>query len=650
MTPARAGTTDAWGVTDGYEDTLGRWRPTSAATRAAIHAAMDVDPAAPPAPTGSETSVVVLHPGDTLDRTLPADLPLGYHTVRTADGADVLLIVAPRRCHLPPDLYTWGWATQLYAARSAASWGIGDLADLAWLGRWASAQGAGLLLVNPFGAPRPVVPQQPSPYFSSSRRYRNPLYLRIEEIPGAAENVDVERLAAAGRALNADRRIDRDAVHRLKQAALETLWRRFGGDPAFDRYVAAEGRGLHEFATFQTLAEHHEGASWRGWPSDHRRPHAPGVRRFAADHRARVDFHQWVQWQIDMQLGRAVTPCRVMQDLPIGFDPEGADAWAWQDLLATGATVGAPPDRYIDLGQDWGLPPFIPHRLRAAGYRAFIETLRAAFRHAGGLRIDHVMGLFRLFWVPRNMAPAEGGFVRYPADDLLAIVALESQRASAVVRDGSTLAVSAPGPRCRDHARPSHHRGALDRCGRDGAAPLRARAGRRRTGRDPPTSVRPHGTAGYRAGERGDRAYAHAAGRGAIAHRDGDARRRAGRAGPAQHAVNDGPTSELVARPAGRGGGAGARAAGGGYRGSAAGWSGPAARREADGGPPHVQLKPKPSTPLLSRIPAPEGPTGVVGEVQPATPRRCVDSGVSISLVNGRMKAGSCGTLGPDPG
>jgi 4-alpha-glucanotransferase len=122
-----------------------------------------------------------------------------------------------------------------------------------------------------------------------------------------------------------------------------------------------------------------------------------------------------------------------MQDLPIGVDPDGADAWAWQDSLATGASVGAPPDRYVKRGQDWGLPPFVPHRLRALGYQPFIETIRAALRHAGGLRIDHVMGLFRLFWIPLGLTPAEGGYVRYPADDLLAIVALESHRAGAFV-------------------------------------------------------------------------------------------------------------------------------------------------------------------------------------------------------------------------
>src|SRR5207245_6637777 len=145
------------------------------------------------------------------------------------------------------------------------------------------------------------------------------------------------------------------------------------------------------------------------------------------------DFHAWLQWLLDRQLARAATACPLMHDLPIGVDPEGADAWAWQDTLALGATVGAPPDRYVAAGQNWGLPPFIPHHLRAAGYRPFIETIRAVLRHARGLRIDHVMGLFRLFWIPAGLPPAAGGYVRYPADDLLGIVALECSRAGALV-------------------------------------------------------------------------------------------------------------------------------------------------------------------------------------------------------------------------
>ena len=439
-------TADAWGVADGYEDTLGVWREVSPPTRGAIRAAMG----APPAP-GAEP-VRVLEPGASraleracrlrledgttllVERTLPPDVPLGYHDLEPLDGAPpVRLIVSPGRCALPEGLRAWGWAVQLYAARSEESWGIGDLADLRRIGRWSSALGAGFALVNPLHAPIPVTPLQDSPYYPSSRRFLNPLYLRIEEVPGAPDlGATLERAAAEGRRLNAERRIERDRVWRLKLGVLERVWERFGGATEFDRFMKEQGASLRDFAVFCALAELHR-SGWSRWPTEHRRADAPGVARFATDRAERVQFHQWLQWLLDRQLGSASEALPLMHDLPIGVDPEGADAWAWQDVLATGATIGAPPDRYNSRGQDWGLPPFVPHRLRERRFEPFVETIRAALRHAGGLRIDHVMGLFRLFWIPRGQAPAEGAYVRYPADDLLAIVALESHRVGAVI-------------------------------------------------------------------------------------------------------------------------------------------------------------------------------------------------------------------------
>jgi 4-alpha-glucanotransferase len=441
---------DAWGIADGYEDTGGEWRQVGDDTRAALLAAMgcDADDPTPPATepvrvVRTGTPVALDGPGElTLEDgtslgivdALPADLPPGYHDLRPVGGRGAFRVIAtPGRCPLPPRWPAWGWAVQLYAARSRGSWGIGDLADLARVGRWAAGLGAEVVLVNPLHAPLPVLPQEASPYFPSSRRFQNPLYVRVEEAPGAAEaGLDLEPLAAAGRALNAERRIDRDAVFRLKLEALARLWARGPAPPAFDRFIAAQGRPLDEFATFCALAEHH-GGGWRRWPPGHRRPESAAVARFAAERRDRVRFHQWVQWLLDEQLARAGAGIALVQDLPIGVDPDGADAWAWQDVLATGVTVGAPPDRYNARGQDWGLPPFIPARLRAAAYGPVIETLRATLRHAGGIRIDHVMGLFRLFWIPGGQPPAAGGFVRYAAEELLAIVAIESHRAGAFV-------------------------------------------------------------------------------------------------------------------------------------------------------------------------------------------------------------------------
>jgi 4-alpha-glucanotransferase len=456
--------TDRFGITGRYFDAQGTEHLTTSETRAALRRAMGepetlpedeadaaTHEAAPPLRVGERAPVRVLQPGGdralaapveleledgsgrVADRELPVDLPLGYHRMRARDGHESLLVVAPAACHLPDDLRTWGWAAQLYAARSRASWGIGDLADLARLGRWTRGLGAGCIMINPLSAPTPVPLIEPSPYYPSSRRYRNPLFLRVEDVPGFATLGDAgARLANAGHALNADRRIDRDAVFRLKMEALRALFEGFAGDPDFDAYLARQGEALDEFATYCALAEAH-GKDWRRWPGEHRRPDGDGVRAFRQANAPRVRFHAWLQWLVDVQLAAAAREIAIVNDLPIGLDVAGADAWCWQDMLAGEVSVGAPPDEFSANGQDWGLAPFVPHRLRAAGYRPFVETIRAMLGHAGGLRIDHVMGLFRLFWIPRGLGAKRGAYVRARADELLAIVALESVRAGAFI-------------------------------------------------------------------------------------------------------------------------------------------------------------------------------------------------------------------------
>ena len=436
--------TDEWGVQLAHSDGLGHDVTVPDETRAMLHGAMGVDPSAPPPDPG----VLVLRQGETAPidgpaevlleegesrvatGTLPADLPLGYHRLRDRIG-ERRLIVGPHRCYLPEGLRTWGWALQLYAARSRESWGVGDLDDLGRVSRWAAGLGAGVVLVNPLNAVNPLPPVQASPYFPGTRLYRNPLYAAIGSVPGAGAP-GLAALFEAGRALNRERLIDRDGAFSLKMRALQRLWSRFPGDARFERYVEAEGRPLADFATHCALSERHR-SGWLQWPAEHRRPDSPAVSRFARENRERIRFHQWVQWLLDRQLEEAGSAIRILHDLPVGVDQNGADAWAWQDLFADGVTVGAPPDDFNADGQDWGLPPLIPHRLRQAGYEPFIQTIRAALRHAGGLRIDHVMGLFRLYWVPRGKGPREGAFVRYPARDLLTITALESQRAGAFV-------------------------------------------------------------------------------------------------------------------------------------------------------------------------------------------------------------------------
>jgi 4-alpha-glucanotransferase len=438
---------DASSIVKRYLDACGHWRHTTQETRAAI-----LDAMGPQEPRREQPVLVAyrgrrkrlrgpaevtLEDGSVLrvETSLPPDLPLGYHRLRSLDVEEhTRLIISPKHCYLPEDLRVWGWSVQLYALRSRQSWGIGDFADLRRLADWSASQlGAGILLVNPLQAASPILPQQPSPYFPTSRCYWNLVYLRIEEIPGATQSrIALEPLARAGVALNHEQRIDRDTVFKLKMEALQTVWRSFVGDPAFDRFCREQGDALIQFARFCVLAEHY-GRGWRQWPLEHQHPDSSAVARFAADHADRVRFHQWVQWLLDQQLARAAAKIPLVQDLPIGVDPDGADAWAWQDLFARRVTVGSPPDRFNTHGQDWGLPPFIPWKLRDRGYEPFIQTIRRTLRHAGSLRIDHVMGLFRLFWIPEGALPGAGAYVRYPVDELLAILALESERAKAYI-------------------------------------------------------------------------------------------------------------------------------------------------------------------------------------------------------------------------
>lgn len=420
----------AWGIEPGYHDYRGTWVETRPETAAALLDAMGADAEQPPDAPSLRFAKPGAHVGgahvefedgtriDLHDGRLPPDAPIGYHTL---DGG-TRLVVSPGRCLLPDGLRTWGWAVQLYAARSAQSWGMGDLADLARLARWSAGQGAGMVLVNPLHASLPTV-QTASPYFPSSRSFRNPIYIRPDG-PAPPE----------AKALNAERVIDRDAVWRLKEPALQAEFEAFAQAPdaAFDEYVADLGESLRGYAAFCALTEVH-GIPWQEWPVEFRDPHGPAVAEFVRAHAERVRYHQWLQWRVDQELADAGRHLALMTDLAIGCDPAGADTWLWQDAFATGVRVGAPPDEFNTQGQDWGLPPFNPWRLRAQHYEPFIQTIRAAFRHAGAIRVDHVMGLFRLFWIPPGGSGADGTYVRYPFWELLDILALESHRAGAYV-------------------------------------------------------------------------------------------------------------------------------------------------------------------------------------------------------------------------
>ncbi len=455
----------AWGIQPRYGDVSGRWQEPAPAVAAALRRAMGAatdDPSEPPPPA---TPLRILRPGgegpgtvdDLLDpvgegradlvtedgdrlpmapgQVLPRDLPLGYHHLESGDGTIAAhLIVSPGRVALDEELRTWGVVAQLYAARSTTSWGIGDLADLGRIIEWATSRGAGVVGLNPLHASTPAGPPLDSPYSPSSRRWRNPLYLAIENVPGADQLDDLDGLRAAGRALNDGSSIDRQAVWGLKRPALERLWDRFRtqSDARFDRYRDELGVDLLTWATFCALADHH-GTGWRSWPLDHRRPGTAAVDRFVADHPSEIGFWAWLQWLLDGQLVASGAPEVAIADLAVGIDGDGADAWEWQDLLAPGMTIGAPPDLLGPQGQDWCLPPFVPSRLRNAGYQPLATTIRAGLRNARGLRIDHVMGLFRLFWIPEGLTGAEGAYVRFAGRELLDVVALESHRAGGLV-------------------------------------------------------------------------------------------------------------------------------------------------------------------------------------------------------------------------
>lgn len=448
------------GITPQYTDNLGNHHRVDDETAAGLLASMGLPADAQHLPVGDDLVVVrageprrvasgelELEDGSSrlVDTALPTDLPLGYHTLHRPGDEPCTVIVSPGSCATHPGR-TWGWAVQLYSTLSASSWGVGDLADLRDLSRWSAEQGAGISLVNPLDAVIPQRPRQSSPYYPSSRRFRDVLYLRIEEVPGSEVAAD-ELVSLAGRARGDGGRIDRDGVVDAKLAALERIWRHAptaGREPGFLRYRGEQGAALETFATYMVLAERY-GSGWRSWPAAYRHPSSPDVAAIAAERADRVSFHAWVQWLLDAQLEAAAQPLALMRDLPVGFDPDGADAWAWQDLLATDVTIGAPPDELGPQGQDWMMPPLVPWKLRAARYAPFIETVRSAMRHARALRIDHVMGLFRLFWIPSGDA-ARGTYIRQHTDELLDILALESHRAGAYVV-GEDLGTVEPGMR-----------------------------------------------------------------------------------------------------------------------------------------------------------------------------------------------------------
>ncbi len=391
---------------------------------------------------------------------LPALSTPGYHHLQIGESNETLsLIVHPPRCHQPPALdgeqRVWGLSVQLYGVRSGRNWGIGDFTDLRGLIEWAAQAGAALVGVNPLHALFPHNPRHASPYSPSSREFLNALYIDVEAVPEYAECagtrviVETEDFQARLRALRDAELVDYASVAQLKSTMLDRLYRHFRKRhlaedtpraQAFRTFQAAGGTDLARFALYHALQEHlyaqdANNWGWPVWPDAMRDPASPAVTAFAAEHRDRIEYFQYLQWLAATQLEAAGALARELgmgiglyQDVAVGVDLGGADTWANRELYAIGARIGCPPDDFSLMGQDWGLPPWIPERLHEQAYAPFIAMLRANMRGAGALRLDHVMGLMRLYWAPPGEDARSGAYLNYPLQDLLGILALESRR------------------------------------------------------------------------------------------------------------------------------------------------------------------------------------------------------------------------------
>ncbi len=400
-------------------------------------------------------------------RILKLEQPVetGYHRllIERADGkgphAVMAFIVTPSTCYQPPAIQgegrVWGFAVQLYGVRSERNWGMGDLGDLRRLVEYCADVGASTVLLNPLHALFPDAPDHASPYSPSSRAYFNILYLDVEGVPDFAECAEARemvhdpRFQAQLRALRASGQVDYRGVAEAKSRVLGRLYEHFRATHlehdserarAFRRFQNEHGESLRMQAQFEVLQAHFRSQDndvwgWPAWPEGYRYPHSEDVTAFCNAHLEQIEYHEYLQWQVSRQLAQAGTRSwemglgiGVMLDLAIGVAEGGAATWMRRDLYALKASAGAPPDDFNRLGQDWGLPPWIPYRLKEHAYLPFIELLRANMRDSGALRLDHVMGLYRLFWVARGHPIAAGAYVRYPFEDLLGILALESQR------------------------------------------------------------------------------------------------------------------------------------------------------------------------------------------------------------------------------
>ena len=400
---------------------------------------------------------------------LPEDLPRGYHSLEAVspEGAstECALIAAPGRCFEPAVLASgeklWGVAVQLYTLRSADNWGIGDFADLEFVLRHGALHGAAFIGLNPLHALFPANPRLFSPYSPSTRHFLNVLYIAVPRVLEFGECAQAQRRAAEAsfvaelQRLRATDSVDYAGVARAKLPVLRSIYEHFvrehlsRGSPrarAFLAYQEERGESLRLHALHDAVDSHLRAQDadkywgWPVWPEELRHPARPGVQVFAAQHAESVRFNAWLQWIADEQLGNVQRlaadlgmPIGLYGDYAVGVNPSGSETWSDQSVYRMGAGVGAPPDPLALKGQDWGIPPQDPYALTAARYRPFRNLIAANMRHFGALRLDHVMALFRQWWVPVGLGSTEGGYVHYPLDDLMSVLALESDRARCLV-------------------------------------------------------------------------------------------------------------------------------------------------------------------------------------------------------------------------
>jgi 4-alpha-glucanotransferase len=372
------------------------------------------------------------------------------------------VIIAPDACYLPNESAqgrTWGLSLNLYAMKSGKNWGIGDLGDLKKIVRWLADLNGDFVGINPLHSIPNTKPFGVSPYVPISRLYKNFIYLDMEKIPEVAESEEMRREISTGQnrkeldELRKETRIDYERVASLKEKILKKAFDIFyekqyakntKRGKYFKKFIAEEGDALESYAVFMALLEHMKKTKkvfvWQDWPREYHDPSGKPVREFRKIHDRSVLFYQYVQWLIHNQLTEISDEAKtsglkigLYHDLAIGSVGGGSDVWSHQNVFAGNSDVGAPPDDFSLDGQKWGFPPSIPEELRDSGYELFIQTMRKNMKCGGALRIDHALGLFRLFWVPDGMTPKDGAYVSYPHEDLLRIIALESVRNKTVV-------------------------------------------------------------------------------------------------------------------------------------------------------------------------------------------------------------------------